>query len=358
MFDGRQVAYEPATAPSTICLFSVICLFVMSSIVLALWLASLVYAVKVEVTLADVIVTGRGSRKMCLTPRHDELYVSNHDDNTVSVIRVSSRAVTHTVSVCHHPRTIASTRDGSKVFVGCRNAISVITTRDKNVVHLSCCGTVTAFVGTADSRTMYVAGEMQGLFALDTRSFRSTLLDPLPAPMYLALSADEKYLYVNYQHSGPGGSPGHDAIAQFATHGMRLVDRITGLPNVGGSLALSPDGRFLWAAGDDACFARQYDHAGCLIVPAGVINIVDLHTHRLWRRLSPLELAGGLVLSPNKQLMLANGRFAVYDAATATLIGPHAVIATDDCVLLDDDTGFLAQTDTAAVTVFHLHFKP
>jgi YVTN family beta-propeller protein len=138
----------------------------MRSIVLALWFAFLAYAANVEVALVDVIVTGRGPRKMCLTPQHDELYVSNHDDDTVSVIRVSSRLVTHTVSVCHHPRTIASTRDGTKVFVGCRNAISVITTRDKAVVHLSCCGTVTAFVGTADSRTIYVAGEMQGLFAL------------------------------------------------------------------------------------------------------------------------------------------------------------------------------------------------
>jgi hypothetical protein len=157
--------------------------------------------------------------------------------------------------------------------------------------------------------------------------------------MKLALTPDGKYLYVNYQGSGPGGRPGHDAIGKFDAATGRRLSAITGLANVGYSLAVSPDGRRLWADGADACDSRAYDHLGCPAVPAGILNVIDTATDHLVRSLPLVGYSFPMIVkfSHDARYVVVNtGGPRFIDAATFATITGLANLPTSAIALRRD----------------------
>lgn len=155
--------------------------------------------------------------------------------------------------------------------------------------------------------------------------------------MRLAVTPDERFLYVNYQLSGPGGRAGHDVIGKFDVRTGKLLRAITGLPNVGDWIAISPDGRTLWVSGGDACLSRAYDHIGCPAVPAGVINIIDIATDRLMRSLQLVGMPGAIAFSPDGTLVAVNGPGArLVDARTFKTVAATPEIYTQALVFCRD----------------------
>src|SRR2546425_13116661 len=127
---------------------------------------------------------------------------------------------------------------------------------------------------SADGRRLYLAMGPSGLRVVDTESNKVSTLRTEGYPMGLALTPDGRVLYVNYQNGGPGGSWGHDAIGRFDASTGVFLGSTTGLPHVGQTIAVSPDGSQVWANGTDACYRPQYDHRGCPFVPGGIINVI------------------------------------------------------------------------------------
>jgi hypothetical protein len=89
----------------------------------------------------------------------------------------------------------------------------------------------------------------------------------------MSLATHGSRLYVSCQCEGPGGRPGHDAIDAFDLETLRPAGRFQGPPLVGGPIAVSPDGAFLWANGNDACFGPDYDHRDCPKVPGRIMQV-------------------------------------------------------------------------------------
>jgi DNA-binding beta-propeller fold protein YncE len=139
----------------------------------------------------------------------------------------------------------------------------------------------------ADESDLYVTlpGGAAGVGKMDLSTRQVSPMSPAPIATDLALTPDGNFLYVNYQHYGPGGREGHDETGKFDARTGKFRSAIKGLPNVGNTLAVSPDGRRLWANGDDACISHRYDHLGCPAVPAGIMKIIDTATDRLVRSL-------------------------------------------------------------------------
>ena len=291
-----------------------------------------------QVRVRAVISVGKKPVALALTPDETELYVADSGDDSVYIVRTERNQVTGRVSIGCHPETIVMLPDGSAALVGCETGVRIIALRTRSVTQIST-GPVRDLVVTNDSKMVYLAEQTAGLWKLDLTRRKLFLMDALPRAMNVALTPDGMYVYVNYQKSGPGGRPGHDAIGKLDAKTGKLLRAITGLANVGNALALSPDGRRLWADGEDACSSRAYDHLACPAVPAGVVNIIDTATDHLIRS---VPVVGGSF--PSIVKLSSDGEYAVVDSegprfidarTFATLAAP-ANLAMNALVLRND----------------------
>lgn len=315
-------------------------------------------ASEVRMVLQDKIPVGRAPYNLTITPNKSEIYVTNHGDNSVSVISWPGKKVSM-LQVCDEPWVIAAAPDGSAIFAGCRGAVAVISTRTKQVNLVKCCGWVWDLAITRDGRTVYIAGQRSGLFRMDTKTLRVEMVNSTQAAMKLALTPSGKFLYVNYQSSGPGGRPGHDAIAQYDTSSGRLVRTILDLPNVGGSLAVSADGSALWANGTDACLSTRYDHQGCPIVPATIVNVLRLPAHVLLGQITRQEpvVRQAISFSPAGRFVVISGQNpTLHDSLTLRLLATATGFNTVDWLFPGDSdfVGLATLHDENKVAVFSI----
>jgi YVTN family beta-propeller protein len=219
-----------------------------------------------------------------ITANGAEVYVSNYGSNTVSVIDTTTNKVSRTLQVGLQPSGLAMTPDGSRVYVGQNDGkISVIDVRTKALDAVDAPGKVSDLAMTPAGR-LYVAMACAGLGAIDVGTNTIRKLTPDGCAMGLAVTPDGRFLYVNYQNRGPGGGTGgHDAIGRFDASTGDFLGSITGLPNVGQNILVSPDGLQVWANGTDACCNPAYDHRGCPVAPGGLINVISSRSNRLIR---------------------------------------------------------------------------
>jgi len=257
------------------------------------------------ITVSKSIAVGSSPVTALITPNGAEVYVSNSGSNTVSVISTATDLVTATVSVGSAPDALAVSPDGSKVFVGQNGGdVSVINTSTKNVSTISTGAPVRDLAITPDGTKVYLAMEFSGLKKITTSDDSVTTISTIVCPEGVAVTPDDKFLYVNYQCYGPGGSAGHDAIGKFDVATDGFIKGITGFPNVGTKIAVSPDGRRVWATDADACSNPAYDHKGCPVIPQGVVNVLCTLTDTLLRSIG---VPGRVAFFPDNSLVVLGG---------------------------------------------------
>lgn len=285
------------------------------------------------------IRVGRYPYATAVTPDGSELYVSNEHDGTVSVIRTSTGRVAKTVNVGGLPRAMAISPDGRHVYVANGGAnLDVIDTSSKAVTKVPTGAPVTSLALTLGGRKAYLTLGFQGLREMLLPGYQTTTLATAAAPMYVAVTPDGSRLYVNYQSGGPGGRPGHDAIDILDTATDRVAGNIAGPPNVGGAMAVSPDGSQVWANGSDACRAPAYDHAGCPAVPAGIVHVIRTSDNRVLHTLAfPNATVSSVSFFPD---------------------GSRAVVATDRAVEVIDTSTFATIEEMNLKGMENLAFTP
>ena len=86
-------------------------------------------------TVAATIPVGSAPTGVAVTPDGSRVYVTNFQDNTVSVIATASNTVTATIPLGNNPFGVAVTPDGSTVYVANEfaNTVSVIATASNTV---------------------------------------------------------------------------------------------------------------------------------------------------------------------------------------------------------------------------------
>ena len=266
---------------------------------------------------------------MLIARRGQTLYASDNQRGLIRIIDLSLRRVRSTLQVPPEPFRMAMTRDGSKIYVGhaVGQALTVIDTVNEAFKTLHLPARADTPVLTSDERYVYLPACSAGLQRLDTETGQVVTIRPGRCPVSAVLSPDGQYLWVSYQGGGPGGSPGHDAIAHYDARSGKLLASITGLPHVGGYLAISPDGTRLFANGHDACSNPAYDHVGCRVVPSSFIHVIDTAKRRAT---NDIVFAGNfnmgmMVVSPNGRLLVVGGpKLLLFDAATLTLLESQA----------------------------------
>jgi len=271
------------------------------------WCVPIPAAMRLEVRVRAMIPVGRHPRYAVLAKDGRELYVTVEDDRSIWVVRTATNRVIARIALGCKPQGLALVPDGSSSIAACDAGLRVIALGARGVTPVST-GAVERLAVTKDGKVAYLTEGWAGLWRLEVSTRNLSIVDPLPYPNYLALTPDGKFLYVNYQHFGRGGRAGHDAIAKFDARTGKLLRSITGLPNVGGAVAISPDGRTLWANGMDACSSLAYDHLGCPAVPAGVINVIDTAADRLAHSMALIApLNNELTVSPDGDLVAVCG---------------------------------------------------
>lgn len=241
-----------------------------------LWLASLPVFAGISARVVKEIDVMPEPEQATISHSGDKLYVSHPRSNVVSILHTSPLRVDRVLrfKALQAPQAVVLTPDDKSLLIGHANGVSIVSLSNHHVENVPGPGAWSLAV-TPDGNTVYWAAVHSGLLKFDRRTRRVTTVHAAPAPSYLALGADGKYLHVNYRSGGPGGRAGHDAIGIFDVRTGALLTTITGLANVGGYSVVSPDGRELWASALDACSMARYDHAGCPIVPGELVNIIS-----------------------------------------------------------------------------------
>lgn len=288
------------------------------------------------------INVGTTPERAVLLPGGRELYVSNRTSCNISIIDTEENERIANVELGMSPKAMVASHDGRRVYVlvernqscpgeftanGAKSShsLAIITTADRSVTYVALPGQRwDELAVTRDGRvymTQVVDGEQRyagAVYVFDTEKNElgnmPVIQDDIGCPVGIAISNDEQRLYVNYQCYGPGGrpeSPAHDSIGVYQLPSHKLIQVIAGLPNVGGQLALSPDGSQLWAEGNDACSRPDYPHTdACPGFPVRVVNAIRTSDLRVISYGLALEdFNGRISLSPEGDAFVGGGTY-------------------------------------------------
>jgi YVTN family beta-propeller protein len=212
--------------------------------------------------LTGKLHAGSDPEEFALSRDGRHIYISNEDTKSATVIGIASAKVEHIIPVGREPEGVNTTPDGRHFYVTCEAGGDVyvvdtgsyaavahfkVNPRPRSVTFLSAGG-----IGFIPSES---SGELN---VIDTANAKVSKIISLPAgsrPMKIALSADEKKLYVSNGRAG--------TISVFDTRSYELLDTIKVGTRPWG-IAVSPDGKLLFSANG----------------PSNDVSVVDLGTNK------------------------------------------------------------------------------
>lgn len=161
--------------------------------------------------VAQPINVGAHPHSIALTPDGNFAYVTNAEDDTVSVIDTDAKKVIHTIDVLASPRGIALNRDGSRAYVAGGEGVTEIDTKHNRVLR-----NIFRFPETP----VGIAVDPRGLvWVTSLGSNRVVVYDPeedmsiakfrVPLPVNIALNSSGSLAYV---------SSLQDKVAVIETH--------------------------------------------------------------------------------------------------------------------------------------------
>ena len=238
-------------------------------------------------TLQRIPIAGDGG-DVALTPDGNTLFVSLCGPGTsgLQAIDVPTQTVKWRIDGLSGCTPLVASARADRLFLPDNTDIVIVDSATQAIRRIRTPAARLSDLALApDDRTLYVAAVFTGLLVVDTETGDVHTMSRLPCPVNLALTPSGDRLYVNYQCSGPGGSRGHDALEVFDTRTNKSVGIIKGLPNVGGDVAVTPDGSQVWADGRDACKSAYYDQLGCPPGRGAIVNVIRTSDHTLLRSL-------------------------------------------------------------------------
>lgn len=307
-------------------------------------------------------------RTLLISPDGRTLFAESCDDAgfRVHAVDIGRRTVRWTQEIgtggACGPMTI--TPDGERLLVGDRSDLVIVETARPSTRRLPTPATIIRQVALAPNRRFaYLAALFQGLLSVDLKTGEVGTISQFPCPVDLVRSPVAERLWVSYQCSGPGGRRGHDVIEEFDTATNTSLATITGLPNVGGALSITPDGAQLWADGTNACLSPDYDHVGCPSPPGGVINVIRTHDRQLLRSISTGtvdDFAVRFSVTPDGQRVVAGQRRTrVLSTSSLTEVESSPLpLASNVAFSSNGRTAFAAIGDAGSVAILPIGRHP
>jgi YVTN family beta-propeller protein len=292
------------------------------------------------------IAVGKYAERAVTAAGGDEIYVANRGSCSLSVISTLTNKSVKTIELGKTPKALVASHDGHLYVLAqdvVREPCELPANEDGNYsVGIVNAGSnaVESWVSIPGQRwdDAALAGDGRlfltrviddaGVYVFDTtkREFQQTPVIPgrEGCPVDLALAEQQNELFVAYQC---GGWPGHDPIGIYCLTAKNTcrsaydeIAVVSGFPNVGGVMSVSPDESYLWAYGDDACSQPAYDHKGCpgtdrakgIDAPTRILNLID--TDSLVVRTYPFPLGN-------------DGRFVSFSPELEAYIGGQTGIS-------------------------------
>ncbi len=265
--------------------------------------------VKVTPHVVDTIDVGDTPFGIAVSPDSTTVYVTNSEDDTVSVIDAATNTITATIGVGDQPLGIAVSPDGSTVYVAnaLGETVSVIDTASNTVTATVNIG-VSAFTMavSADGTRIYVANPLEDSVAVidaATNMVVSTFITG-DNPAGLALSADGATLYV------ANNLAGSVSVIDTVTGGTIDVIDVGDVPIM---LALSPDGTRLYVTDDNL---------------ADTVSVIDTATNDVIAVIEGAVNPMGLAFSANGTYLYVAGFGAGVNEVSVINTSTNTIVAT------------------------------
>jgi YVTN family beta-propeller protein len=211
---------------------------------------------------------GSDPEEFALSKDGRQIYASNEDVKTASVISISSGRVEHIIPIGQEPEGVTTTRDGRQFYVTCEAGgdIYVIdTTTYMPASHFKVHGRPRSVDFSPNGLTAFIPSESSGeLNIVDTAKAevsKTISLPPGSRPMGVRVSLDGSKLYLSTGRAG--------TILVIDTQSYAVIDTIKVGQRPWG-IVLSPDGKYLFSANG----------------PSNDISVVDLASNKEIRRIT------------------------------------------------------------------------
>ncbi|AKB19431.1 disaggregatase related repeat-containing protein [Methanosarcina sp. WWM596] len=263
-------------------------------------------------TVTATVDVGDRPLGVTVTPDGSNVYVTNYGSNTVSVIDTATNTVTATVDVGDHPLGVAVTPDGSNVYVANYgdNTVSMIDTATNTVAATVDVGQSPWGVAvTPDGSNVYVTN-----IGSCSVSVIDTSMDTVVTTMEMGRSQPRGIAFTPdgskaYMISSPG-TEGSDAyVIDTATNTATYLD-LGGMGEGPFGVAVTPDG------------SKVYITAGYTDTESDTLYVIDTATNNLITTVDVGDGPRGVAVTPDGSKVYAvsyDNMVSVVDTATNTV---------------------------------------
>ncbi|GAA3987046.1 gliding motility-associated C-terminal domain-containing protein [Mucilaginibacter dorajii] len=216
---------------------------------------------KVVTTITDGI--GKMPVSAAITPDGSKVYVSCQQANTIVVIDTKTNMVTTTIPVAASPADVVMSPDGTQVFVAHLNddKITVINTSNNALTRFSAGDKVVTFAISPDGKALYVqqvGGTLAWIDANTTSHIIKFVVYMGKNARFMTVSADGKFLYASY--------PADNVVLGINTS-TYITELTVPVDQHPGEIALGKNGSLLYLTNSETNMVSVID-----LVAKGVIN--------------------------------------------------------------------------------------
>jgi YVTN family beta-propeller protein len=200
-------------------------------------------------------------------------YITNHDDNTVSMVDISDNAVVATINVGQGPRGVAITSNGNFVYItnNTDNTVSVISTEHKDTLTqpISVGSSPWGVAVDLSGDYVYVVNYLDGTVSVISDSTVTDTITVGNGPYGVAIDPDGTYVYVTNNTDG--------TVSVINTSDYDDIETIT-VGNGPYGVAIDPDGTYVYVTNNtdgtvSVINTSDYDDIETITVGSGPMGV-------------------------------------------------------------------------------------
>jgi len=230
--------------------------------------------------LTGKLLVGSDPEEFALSKSGHELYISNEDSKSASVVNLATGKIDHVIPIAQEPEGVATAPDGKSFYVTCEagGEVFVIDTSSyQSIGHFTVPPRPRSMAFLPGAAIGFIPSELTGqLNVIDTTQYKVIKTIALPEgsrPMSVRLSPDGRKIYVSNGRAG--------TVSVIDSRSYELLNSIQVGTRPWG-MAMSPDGKYLYTANG----------------PSNDVSVIDLQTEKEIQRVKAGDSPWGITIVP------------------------------------------------------------